>query len=289
MGAEKHVQGPLQASLMSALGELFWYVLLASAAWLFFYVAFRAAFRRRRVLRRDPTARQVYREIVYSFRSIAIFGLVTLLVVVAARAGWTRLYYRVVDRGWPWFVLSIGLMIVMHDTYFYWTHRLMHHRRLYRLVHHTHHLSTSPTPWAAYAFSPAEAFVQAGIGLLVVFTMPVHPLAFAIFMVWQIAFNVLGHCGHEIMPRWFLQTSAGALLNTVTHHSLHHEKFRANFSLYFNVWDRLMGTNHREYESRFVEAAGGRDDQRSFRTAQTFSSRSYMRGSTRPSSARTNG
>ena len=259
MGSDGRLRGPLQASLMSALTELVWYVLLASAASLIFYVLFRAAFRHRRILRRDPTARQVWREVVYSIRSIAIFGLVTYLVVAAARAGWTRMYHRAGDYGWFWFVVSIALMIVIHDTYFYWTHRLMHHRRLYRFFHHTHHLSTSPTPWAAYAFSPAEAFVQAGIGPLIVFTIPVHPAAFATFMAWQITFNVLGHCGFEVMPRWFLQCPAGSVFNTVTHHALHHEKFRANFSLYFNVWDRLMGTNHREYESRFVEAAGGRN------------------------------
>jgi sterol desaturase/sphingolipid hydroxylase (fatty acid hydroxylase superfamily) len=199
----------------------------------------------------------VRREIAHSLRSIAVFGLVTLAMVCVARLGWTRLYYRVADYGWAWFALSIGLMIVMHDAYFYWTHRLMHHRRLYRFFHHTHHLSTSPTPWAAYAFSPAEAFVQAGIGPLVVFTIPVHPTAFAAFMVWQITFNVLGHCGYEIFPRWFMRTPAGWVLNSVTHHALHHEKFRANFSLYFNVWDRLMGTNHRDYEHRFAEAAAG--------------------------------
>jgi hypothetical protein len=30
-------------------------------------------------------------------------------------------------------------------------------------------------------------------------------------------------------------------LTTATHHAQHHESFRANFSLHFNVWDRLMG------------------------------------------------
>jgi hypothetical protein len=145
----------------------------------------------------------------------------------------------------------------MHDTYFYWTHRLMHHRRLYRLFHHTHHLSTCPTPWAAYAFSPAEALVQASIGPVIVLTIPVHPTAFAAFMVWQITFNVLGHCGYELLPPWFLRTPAGWVFNSVTHHALHHEKFRANFGLYFNIWDRLMGTNHRDYEHRFAQTAAG--------------------------------
>ena len=107
------------------------------------------------------------------------------------------------------------------------------------------------TPWAAYAFSPAEALVQAGIGPLIVFTIPVHPAAFALFMTWQVAFNVFGHCGYEIFPKSFLHSRVRLVLNSVTHHALHHEKYRANFGLYFNVWDRLMGTNHQEYEQRF--------------------------------------
>jgi sterol desaturase/sphingolipid hydroxylase (fatty acid hydroxylase superfamily) len=53
-----------------------------------------------------------------------------------------------------------------------------------------------------------------------------------------------------------MRCGAGRVLNSVTHHGLHHEKFRANFGLYFNVWDRLMGTNHPEYEGRFERATG---------------------------------
>jgi sterol desaturase/sphingolipid hydroxylase (fatty acid hydroxylase superfamily) len=241
----------------SALGELAWYVLLASAAYLFFYVAFRARLRHRRVSPRDPAAGQMRREVAHSLRSIAVFGLVTLAVLVAAGSGLTRLYGRVDRYGWGWFFASIAVMVVLHDTWFYWTHRLLHHRRLFRLIHRTHHLSTSPTPWAAYAFSPVEALIQAGVGPLIVFTIPTHPAAFAAFMVWQVAFNVLGHCGYEIFPAWFLRSPAGWVLNSVTHHAQHHEKFRANYGLYFNVWDRLMGTNHPDYQRRFAQAASG--------------------------------
>lgn len=241
----------IRALLGISLSQLLWYGLLACVVWLFFYIAFREKFRHRRVSRSDPTPRQVAREMACSFRSIAVFGLVTGAVIYAAYSGWTRLYVRVDEYGWVWFGLSIVLMIILHDTYFYWTHRLMHHSRLYRAIHHTHHRSMNPTPWAAYAFSTAEAVVQAGIGPLIVFTIPVHPSAFALFMVWQIAFNVFGHCGYEIFPSWFLRSRPGMLLNSVTHHALHHEKFQANFGLYFNVWDRLMGTNHPDYEQRF--------------------------------------
>jgi len=255
--AEKLIWSIL-ALLGSSVADLFWYALLACGVWAFFFVAFRARFRHRQIARHDPSHDQVTREFAHSLRSIAIFGLVTGGVAYAGYSGWTRLYLDVDRYGWVWFVLSIGVMIVIHDAYFYWTHRLMHHPRLYRRLHHdTHHRSTNPTSWAAYAFSPAEAVVQAGIGPLIVFTIPVHPAAFGLFMVWQIAFNVFGHCGFEIFPNWFMRSRAGLLLNSVTHHALHHEKYGANFGLYFNVWDRLMGTNHPDYERRFDLASSG--------------------------------
>jgi sterol desaturase/sphingolipid hydroxylase (fatty acid hydroxylase superfamily) len=247
----------LRASLGVTFADLLWYAFLAGAAWLLFYILFPRFFRRRRVADVDPTRQQVTREILHSLRSLAVFGLVAAAVVLAALEGWTRIYVDDPRYGTKWFVASIVLVILIHDAYFYWTHRLMHHPWLYRRVHHVHHISTSPTPWAAYAFSPAEAFVQAGIAPLVLFTIPVHPVAFGLFMVWQIAFNVLGHCGHELFPRGFLKTPAAYVLNTTTHHHLHHEKYRANFGLYFNWWDRLMGTNHPDYEDRFNRAHGG--------------------------------
>ena len=241
----------------SVVSDGLWYAGAAGLVWLGFYVLFRRAAAPRKVVPRPPTARQMGRELAHSLRSLLVFGAVTAAVVFAALGGHTRLYRRIDDHGWAWFAASVGLAVLVHDTYFYWTHRLMHHRRLYRAFHRTHHLSTNPTPWAAYAFSVPEAVVQAGVGPLVVCTIPMHGTAFLLFMAWQIGFNVLGHGGYEFFPRWFLDTRAGRLLNTPTHHALHHEKFLGNYSLYFNVWDRLMGTNHPDYRTRFVRAAGG--------------------------------
>ena len=54
-------------------------------------------------------------------------------------------------------------------------------------------------------------------------------------------------------PRWLMNSPLRFVLNTPTNHVMHHEKMRGNYGLYFNVWDRLMGTNHPDYESRFRE------------------------------------
>lgn len=239
-----------------SINRAFWYVVLAGGAWLVLHVILARWLARRRISDKAPTFGQMSREVLYSVRSLAVYGLVTACMAFAVASGWTQMYFRFDRYGWTWFFVSIGVIILIHDTWFYWTHRLMHHPRLFRLFHRTHHLSTNPSPWAAYSFSPLEALVQAGIAPLVLFTLPVHPLAFATFMLWQIGFNVLGHCGYELYPRWFVRSPLGRFFNTATHHAQHHETNRANFSLYFNFWDRLMGTNHQRYEERFEEVVG---------------------------------
>ncbi len=229
------------------------YSVMAGLAWLLGYVIFKRRWLHRKIIARFPPGTEVRRELRYSLLSVLIFGIVGAATVLAARQGWTRLYWKLDEYGWSWFWLSIACTIFLHDAYFYWTHRLMHHPRLFRLFHRVHHLSMNPTPWASYAFSPLEALVQAGIFPLAAIMMPLHPLAFVIFMGWQITFNVLGHTGYEFHPRWLMNSPLRRILNTPTNHIMHHEKIRGNYGLYFNIWDRLMRTNHAEYENRFRE------------------------------------
>ena len=229
------------------------YALFAGAAWLLAYVCFRKRWARRKILTADPRRADVWREVRYSLLTVLIYGVVGVVTLWATQRGWTRLYLDLAAHSTAWFWASIGVTIVLHDTYFYWTHRLLHHRRIFRWTHGVHHRSTNPSPWAAYAFAPAEAVVQAGIFPLAVCLYPVHPLAFLLFMLWQITFNVLGHAGYEIYPRALLDAWLGKILNTPTNHVMHHEFVRGNYGLYFNVWDRLMRTNHERYEARFRE------------------------------------
>jgi len=36
---------------------------------------------------------------------------------------------------------------------------------------------------------------------------------------------------------------------------MHHRYTKCNYGLYFNFWDRLMGTNHKQYHEMFDEVA----------------------------------
>ena len=229
------------------------YAFFAGLAWLLAFVFFKRRWWHRKIVQREPLSADVRREMRYSLITLVAFGAVGAGTVWMAKAGWTQMYWRLDERGWGWFFGSIVATIFLHDAWFYWTHRLMHHPRLFRWFHRGHHLSTNPSPWAAYAFDPPEAVVQALIFPLAVTLIPMHPLAFFIFMTWQIVFNVIGHTGYEIWPRWMMDTWLGKFMNSPTNHAMHHEAFRANYGLYFNLWDRLMGTNHERYEERFRE------------------------------------
>jgi Delta7-sterol 5-desaturase len=229
------------------------YLLFASVAWLLAYVIFKRRWVSRKIVPAIPEASHMLREIFYSARTVLIFGLVGTMTLLAAKQGWTQMYWKIGEHSNAWFWSSIVISILVHDTYFYWTHRLMHHPKFFRWFHRGHHLSMNPTPWAAYAFDPLEAVVQAGIFPLVVMLYPIHPLAFGTVMLWQIIFNVIGHTGYEFHPRWLMDTWLGKVLNTPTNHAMHHEKMVGNYGLYFNIWDRIMGTNHKDYEHRFRE------------------------------------
>src|SRR5262245_37842104 len=160
------------------------YGFAAGLAWLLGYVIFKRRWLVRKVIQKLPESSEVLREIRYSALTLIVFGAVGAATAYAAVAGWTQMYWKIDEYGSAWFWLSVVGAIFLHDAYFYWTHRLMHHPRLFRPFHRVHHLSHNPSPWAAYAFAPLEAIVEAAIFPLAVLVMPMHPLAFFLFMSW---------------------------------------------------------------------------------------------------------
>ena len=56
-------------------------------------------------------------------------------------------------------VASMGALDYLHDAWFYWTHRLLHARLLYKHVHSVHHrcLFSSAHPLAGMRMDPCYA------------------------------------------------------------------------------------------------------------------------------------
>jgi Delta7-sterol 5-desaturase len=235
------------------------YALAAGTVWLLVDVVFRRRLAGRRILDALRQPGQIRREFTYSLSTVAIFASNGLLIWLLTAAGVLKIYPDVASHGWAWWWASLALIIVAHDAYFYWTHRWLHLRRWFRSVHGRHHASQHPSPWAAYAFHPVEALVQAAFMPLFALAVPVHRGVVVVFLIHMIVRNAVAHCAHELMPwRWTGSRWLG-WITPVSHHHFHHARNRGNFGLYFTWWDRWCGTEDLEYrrhgDARFGNAA----------------------------------
>jgi len=227
------------------------YFIIAGAAYLIFYVLRKQKWRGRRIQSTFPHRQDYLREFAFSTVTAIIFAGVGYIVFLTPVRDYTQAYFNFSERGVGYFIFSVFLIIIVHDTYFYWTHRFMHQSSIYRWVHKVHHLSTNPSPWAAFAFHPLEAIIEAGIIVVVAFLFPVHPFAIGIFLLFMMVYNVYGHLGYELYPKGFANSYFGKWINTSVNHNQHHQYFKGNYGLYFLFWDRLMGTIRPDYEERF--------------------------------------
>ncbi len=230
------------------------YLIIAGLAFLVWYVLLRRLVASRKIQARYPRFRDYVREIGFSITTIFIMSFIPATILGSPElARHTKFYTDIRQHGTTWFILAFPIMALIHDTYFYWMHRLMHHPRVFRIVHLVHHRSTNPSPFAAYAFHPLEAIVEAGIFLVFVFTIPVHFFHLLFFFLFMIIYNVYGHLGWELYPKGFSRHWFGRWINTSVNHNMHHQYFTGNYGLYFLFWDRLMGTIRPDYDQRFDE------------------------------------
>jgi sterol desaturase/sphingolipid hydroxylase (fatty acid hydroxylase superfamily) len=189
-------------------------------------------------------AEQVRREIGWSLASAAIYGIPAGIVAWGWQSrGWTQIYSDAGAHPWWWMPASVVAFLLLHDTYFYWTHRLMHHPWWFRKMHAVHHESRPPTAWAAMSFHPWEALSGALVIPLLVFFVPIHVAMLGLVLGIMTLMGVTNHMGWELFPARLVNGRAGIWLITASHHELHHQKYRCNYGLYFRHWDRLCGTD----------------------------------------------
>lgn len=229
------------------------YILFAGIAYFVFYIWKKRAFFDKKIQSKFPNREMILSEIKNSTWSLFIFALFGVGVALLNKNGYTQIYTDFYQYSIAYFVFSVLALIVIHDTYFYWMHRAIHHKSIYRYVHRVHHISTNPTPWASFSFHPLEAVLEVGILLVFVFILPLHPIAILLWLLFMTFMNVLGHLGFELFWSGFTNGTITKWANTSVHHNMHHKYVNANYGLYFNFWDRIMGTNHKNYTQEFED------------------------------------
>jgi sterol desaturase/sphingolipid hydroxylase (fatty acid hydroxylase superfamily) len=210
----------------------------------------------KRLNRDRPMRRVVLQEIRLSLLSSAVYAAPAALALIVWMHGGTKIYTDwPAYGGAPYLLFSAAFYLVIQDAYYYWAHRLMHDRRLFKWMHAGHHRSRQPTPFASFAFDPAEALVTAWLLPALAFVIPIHIGVLIALLILMTVTAVMNHSGWEILPERFVDGPVGRHLITATHHSLHHTRFGTNFGLYFRFWDRLMGTDAMPSSVREIRSA----------------------------------
>ncbi len=186
-------------------------------------------------------------------------GSFVVLAITLGTMAWAReTGWLTIREGWGgddlgWDLLSLPLVVLAHDAYFYWTHRLMHAWPWLLKRHNFHHRATVPTPLSVFSFHPVEAAIHFGFFLVFPFVVPVSMGTLYFMWFFMFAANTAGHMPYEFYPRFLYDFPLLRESNSATHHSMHHSHPRSNFGLYYNFWDRWAETNHRDYFKRFRE------------------------------------
>jgi len=128
-------------------------------------------------------------------------------------------------------LLHILVCMLSHDMFFYYSHRLLHHKAIYKYIHKVHHEWTSPVSITAIYAHPVEHMmlnisVSSG-AFLMGSPLPVLWLWFCL-----ITMQVMNdHCGYHF-PLFF----------SPEFHDFHHLKFHTSYGWY-GIWDWIHGTD----------------------------------------------
>jgi sterol desaturase/sphingolipid hydroxylase (fatty acid hydroxylase superfamily) len=229
------------------------YFLIAGLFYGLFYLWFPDKWQQRKINNRPYKPGQFKKEVSWSMITALIFAISGAVTLVLWQKGWTKLYMDIYELPVWWLPASLLIAMIVHETYYYWLHRLMHHPKIFRIVHKVHHDSNITSPWTAFSFHPFEGIIQAIFLPLLLLVLPMH-LYVLVFQLTIMTFSsVINHLDIEVYPKKFHKHLLGKWLIGATHHSLHHKQFKYNFGLYFTFWDKFKKTESPLYEKLFEE------------------------------------
>ena len=229
------------------------YFLVAGGTYLVFYSPLSKSFANPNLPHWAPSWRAIQHDIKLSILSAGVFALAAALIMSAYSEGITLLYSHLHQYALWYLGVSYGVVLVLQDAYFYFTHRLFHHPTLFRWLHRGHHRSRYPTPWTSFAFDPLEAVVQSLFLVGIVFVIPLHFITLIAVLVTMTIWAVVNHLGIERLPRSFPHHWLGRWFIGPAHHSIHHLKYTIHYGLYFTFWDHLLGTHDPDYEKEMSD------------------------------------
>ncbi|KAK3099658.1 hypothetical protein FSP39_007604, partial [Pinctada imbricata] len=131
-----------------------------------------------------------------------------------------------------WVLLEIAVYALVEELGFYYSHRLLHHPRVYKYIHKQHHEWTAPIGIISLYAHPVEHLVSNLIPpALGPILMGSHLATAWLWFALALLSTTVSHSGYHF-----------PLLPSPEAHDYHHLKFTNNFGV-LGVLDRLHGTD----------------------------------------------
>lgn len=150
-----------------------------------------------------------------------------------------------------WFVGIFLLIPIWESFYFYWIHRWLHWRPLYKIAHQLHHRNSNVGPWSGLSMHPIEHVIYLG-SVLIHWAIASHPIHILFHMQYYCLTAATTHCGFEGMV---IKDKNRLALGTF-HHQMHHRYFECNYGSLEMPWDKFFGSFHDgtpESKKRMIE------------------------------------
>eukprot|EP01099_Mayorella_cantabrigiensis_P004261 TRINITY_DN3191_c0_g1_i2.p1 TRINITY_DN3191_c0_g1~~TRINITY_DN3191_c0_g1_i2.p1 ORF type:complete len:303 (+),score=50.55 TRINITY_DN3191_c0_g1_i2:60-968(+) len=148
-------------------------------------------------------------------------------------------------------VLHVLFSMACEDTLFYWSHRMLHHRSIYKYIHKQHHEFINTIGIASEYAHPVEAVFANYVPFLCgTFILGSHHFTLLVWLVLRVFETIDAHCGYELP--WSPWNLLLAVQGGAARHDFHHSHNLGSYGSFTKFWDWAMGTDipFKEYQAK---------------------------------------
>ena len=138
-----------------------------------------------------------------------------------------------------WFVLVFFLIPFWYSIHFYFIHRLLHWKPLYKIAHSVHHRNVNIGPWSGISMHPIEHVIYLST-VLIHLVIPSHPIHIFFHLQYAALGPAQGHAGFSYLK----MKGKDVVALGDFFHQLHHCYFNCNYGSDAVPLDRWLGTYH---------------------------------------------
>ena len=230
------------------------YLLMTGTYYVIVCKLFDRKFRKYKINPDRVPAEAIRSEMTWALLNNVNYAILAVFTYILYELGYLKLYFEWHEYGTLYGLVIIPAVLLAQDTYFFAVHYLMHRRLFWRASHHQiHHQFHNVSPWSAFSVHPIEGFIELLFRPLLLMAVPTHPYTLLALAMLSFALNIIGHSGYELFPKNFATSPMTRFCSCATYHYLHHRHSNYNYGLFFNFWDRLLGTMHPDYPAFFAE------------------------------------